>query len=64
MRGVIIVVGRDGLIAEGRLYVEPVEAVEQDIEAAVEELFHSPAEQEQRPSGATGPAPDDGQDGR
>ena len=39
MRGVIIVKVRDDLIAEGRLYMEPVERTGQDIAAAVEELY-------------------------
>ena len=42
MRGVTIFVVRDGLIAEGRLYMEPVEAVGGDIEAAVQELYKPP----------------------
>ena len=44
MRGVVVVTVRDELIASARLYMEPVEQVEQDIEAAVEELS--------RPAGA------------
>jgi ketosteroid isomerase-like protein len=44
MRGVTIFVVRDGLIAEGRLYMEPVEAGGEDIEAAVQELYKPPAE--------------------
>lgn len=42
MRGVTILVVRDGLIAEGRLYLEPVEADGGDIEAAVQELYKPP----------------------
>ena len=42
MRGVTIFVVRDGLVAEGRLYMEPVEAARQDIEAAVQELYKPP----------------------
>ena len=42
MRGVIVVVVRDGLVAEGRLYVEPVDADGEDIDAAVEELYRPP----------------------
>jgi ketosteroid isomerase-like protein len=38
MRGVTIMVIRDGLIAEARLYMEPVETVDEDIDAAVREL--------------------------
>ena len=44
MRGVTIFVVRDGLIAEGRLYMEPVEAGGEDIEAAVQELYKPPPE--------------------
>ncbi len=39
MRGVTIFVVRDGLVVEGRLYMEPVEADGGDIEAAVQELY-------------------------
>ncbi|MFC4784594.1 nuclear transport factor 2 family protein [Nocardioides sp. MAHUQ-72] len=46
MRGVIIATVRDDLIAEARLYVEPVERDAGDIAAAVEQLY--------RPPGATG----------
>ena len=42
MRGVIVVVVRDDLIAEGRLYVEPVDVDGDDIDAAVEELYRPP----------------------
>ena len=42
MRGVTIFVVRDGLVAEGRLYMEPVEADGGDIEAAVQELYKPP----------------------
>ena len=42
MRGVIILTIRDGLIAEGRLYVEPVERAGEGIDAAVQELFVPP----------------------
>ena len=38
MRGIIIAMIRDDLIAEARLYVEPVEQVREDIEAAVEKM--------------------------
>ena len=44
MRGVIVATVRDDLIAAARLYMEPVEQVEQDIVAAVEEIS--------RPTGA------------
>ena len=43
MRGVTILVVRDGLIAEGRLYMEPVDETEADIDAAVQELYRPPA---------------------
>jgi ketosteroid isomerase-like protein len=43
MRGVTIFVVRDGLIAEGRLYMEPVELSGDDIDTAVQELFEPPA---------------------
>jgi ketosteroid isomerase-like protein len=42
MRGVTIFVVRDGLIAEGRLYMEPMTAAGGDIEAAVQELYKPP----------------------
>ena len=39
MCGVIILVLRDGLIAEGRLYMEAVDQQESSIDEAVEELY-------------------------
>ena len=42
MRGVMIMVIRDGLIAEARLYMEPVETVAEDIDAAVRGLTKQP----------------------
>jgi ketosteroid isomerase-like protein len=39
MRGVSILRLRDGLIAEGRLYLEPVAEEESTIDEAVEELY-------------------------
>lgn len=39
MRGVVILTIRDHLIAEGRLYMEPVDQGGDDIDAAVEELY-------------------------
>ncbi len=42
MRGVIIATIRDDQIAAARLYVEPVEQHDQDIEAAVEQLYRPP----------------------
>lgn len=43
MRGVIVLTARDDLIAEARLYVEPVDPGDEDIEAAVETLYRPPA---------------------
>jgi ketosteroid isomerase-like protein len=43
MRGVAVLVVRDDLIAEGRLYVEPMEQEQEDIVAAVQELFQPDA---------------------
>ena len=43
MRGVTILVVRDGLIAEGRLFMEPVEPGGGDIDAAVQQLYKPPA---------------------
>ena len=42
MCGVTIFVVHDGLFAEGRLYMEPLEADGGDIEAAVQELYKPP----------------------
>jgi len=42
MRGTTIFVIRDGLIAEGRLYMEPVGTDGGDIDAAVQELYRPP----------------------
>jgi ketosteroid isomerase-like protein len=42
MRGVTIFVIRDGLVTDGRLYVEPVEADGGDIHEAVEQLYKPP----------------------
>ena len=47
MRGVTIFVIREGLVTEGRLYVEPVDIEGGDIDEAVEELYKPPP----RPSG-------------
>jgi hypothetical protein len=38
----MILVVREGLIAEGRLYVEPVETSGEDIDAVVRELYKQP----------------------
>jgi len=43
MRGVTIFVVRDGLVVEGRLYMEPVETNGGDIDAAVQELYRPPS---------------------
>lgn len=43
MRGVTILVVRDGLIAEMRLYMEPVEVGGGQIDVAVRELYKPPA---------------------
>ena len=42
MRGVTILAVRDDLIARGRLFMEEVDAVEDDIDAAVQKLYQSP----------------------
>jgi hypothetical protein len=42
MRGVTVFLVRGGLVAEGRLYMEPVESGGGDIEAAVQELYKPP----------------------
>ena len=42
MRGVTILVVREGVVAEARLYMEPVEAGGGDIRTAVEELYRPP----------------------
>jgi len=42
MRGVTILVVREGLVEEGRLYMEPVEGDGGDIQAAVQELYKPP----------------------
>lgn len=39
MRGVTILVVRDGLILEGRLYMEPVDVAGGDIDVAVQQLY-------------------------
>jgi uncharacterized protein (TIGR02246 family) len=41
MRGTTIFLIRDGLIADGRLYMEPVDQVVQDIDSAVRDLSRS-----------------------
>ena len=42
MRGVTILLVRDNLIAEGRLFMEPVEIKSGDIEAAMQDLYKPP----------------------
>jgi hypothetical protein len=42
MRGVTIFVVRSDLIAAARLYMEPVDTADEDIEAAVQELYKPP----------------------
>ncbi len=44
MRGVIIVVVRDDLVAEAHLYMEPVDVDGGDIDVAVQELYKPPAD--------------------
>jgi len=44
MCGVIIATIRGDRIAAARLYVEPVEATDEDIEAAVEQLYRPPGQ--------------------
>jgi len=44
MRGVIIATIRDDRIAAGRLYIEPVEHSGADIDAAVQQLYRPPHE--------------------
>ena len=43
MRGVVIMVAREGLVARMRLYLEPVDSGDDDIDAAVRELYRPPA---------------------
>lgn len=45
MRGVVILRARDGLVAEMRLYVEPVDSGGEDIDAAVQSLYRPPTAQ-------------------
>ena len=42
MRGVTILLVRDNLISEGRLFMEPVEINSGDIEAAMQDLYKPP----------------------
>ena len=43
VRGVMIVVARDGVVARARLYLEPVDVEGSDIAAAVEEMYRPPS---------------------
>jgi ketosteroid isomerase-like protein len=43
MRGVTILLAREGLVAEMRLYVEPVDVDSNDIDDAVRELYRPPS---------------------
>lgn len=45
MRGVIIAIVRDDLIAGARLYMEPVDRSDDDIDTAVEQLYRPPSAQ-------------------
>jgi hypothetical protein len=42
MRGVTILIENNGLIAQARLYMEPVELAGGDIDAAVQEMYKPP----------------------
>jgi len=42
MRGVAIVITRDGLATGARLYLEPVDTGDDDIDAAVQEMYRPP----------------------
>ena len=44
MRGVTVLVVRDDVVAEARLYMEPVDPGSEDIDAAVQELYKPPPE--------------------
>ena len=44
MRGVTVLVVRDDVVAEARLYMEPVDPGSEDIDAAVQELYKPPHE--------------------
>jgi hypothetical protein len=46
MRGVTILIIRDGLIAAAHLYIEPVEEAGEDIDRAVRELYKPPSADE------------------
>ena len=44
MRGITVLIVRDDLVAEARLYMEPVDPRGEDIDAAVQELYKPPSE--------------------
>jgi ketosteroid isomerase-like protein len=44
MRGITVLIVRDDLIAEARLYMEPVDPRGEDIDAAVQELYKPASE--------------------
>ena len=46
MTGITVMVIRDDLIAEARLYMEPVDTASGDIDAAVQELYKPPSADE------------------
>jgi ketosteroid isomerase-like protein len=43
MRGVIVLHVRDGLVAQARLYLEPVDVGDDDIDHAVQHLYRPPS---------------------
>jgi ketosteroid isomerase-like protein len=43
MRGITVLVVRDDLVAEARLYMEPIDPRGDDIDAAVQELYQPPS---------------------
>jgi ketosteroid isomerase-like protein len=49
MRGVTILVIRDDLVAEGRLYMEPVASGSEDIDEAVQDLYKPSTESRSTP---------------
>jgi ketosteroid isomerase-like protein len=44
MRGITVLIIQDDLVAEARLYMEPVDPRGEDIDAAVQELYKPPSE--------------------
>lgn len=57
MRGVTILRVHDGLVAEMRLYLEPVDVGGDDIDAAVRELYQSPSARSGDPQASHRPPP-------